>query len=44
MVRRLERNKFGWRGACIKGQGTTYLYLTNTWEVGHESRVSEDVV
>ena len=31
-------------GAYTKGPGTTYLYLANTWEVGHGSRVSEGVV
>ena len=31
-------------GACTKGQGTTYLYLVNTWEVGHGPRHSEGVV
>ena len=24
-------------GAYTQGQGTTYLYRANTWEVGHES-------
>ena len=31
-------------GAYTKGLSTTYLYPANTWEVGHESRVSEGVV
>ena len=31
-------------GAYTKGPSTTYLYPANTWEVGHESRVSEGVV
>ena len=41
---RLERKKFRQNGACTKGQGTTYLYPANTWEVGHESRYSKGVV
>ena len=44
MVRRPERNKFRQSDAGIKGQGTTYLYPANTWEVGHRSRLSEGVV
>ena len=44
MVWRPERNKFRRSGACTKGEGTTYLYPTNTWEVGHGSRYSEGVV
>ena len=44
MVWRPERNKFRWSGACTKGQGTTYLYPANTWEVGHWSRYSEGMV
>ena len=31
-------------GAYTKSLGTTYLYPTNTWEVGHGSRVSKGVV
>jgi len=44
MVWRPERNKFRGSGACTKGQGTIYLYPTNTWEVGHGSRLSEGVI
>ena len=43
-VWRPERSKFKRSGACTKGQWTTYLYLSNTWEVGHESRYPEGVV
>ena len=31
-------------GARTQGSGTTYLYPTNTGEVGHRSEVKEDVV
>ena len=44
MVSRPKRKQFRWSGACTKGQGITYLYLANTWEVGHKSRYSEGVV
>ena len=30
-------------GAYTQGLSTTYLYPANTWEVGHELRVSEGV-
>ena len=44
MVWRPGGNKFRWSGVCIKGQGTTYLYPTNTWKVGHRSRYLKGVV
>ena len=31
-------------GACTQGSSTTYLYLANTGEVGHESEVRGGVV
>ena len=31
-------------GARTQGSGTTYLYPTNTGEVGHRSELKEDVV
>ena len=44
MVWRPKRNKFKWSGACTKGHDATYLYPSNTWEVGHGSRLSECVI
>ena len=31
-------------GACTQGLGTTYMYLVNTGEVGHGSKVRKGVV
>ena len=39
-----ERNKHKQSGACTKDQGTTYLYTTNTGEVGHRLMYSKGVV
>ena len=39
-----RKKQFRWTGVYTKDQGTTYLYLANTWEVGHGSMYSEGVV
>ena len=40
---RKEMNSYG-SGARTQGSGTTYLYPTNTWEVGHGSEVRQGMV